>query len=281
MVDDASVERPVTVKLESVVVASAVVPDTVRLVTEAFVVVEFPIVAVVEFKLVIVPEADVSELIVPLVIVVVANVDVPVTVNCVAVAFVAERFVMVEVPKLAFVAVKLSKNALKAERMLAKNDVEVAPPVILRVEIVVVANVVVPVTTKAPVVVEFIVVKLFNPGIDVAYKEPSTVRFVAVALPKFEPPVTVKSEIVVVARLETPNAVKVPCEVSEDVAVITPPVIVLSVAFTAERKLAKKDPVVVPFVRVSLVTVVVPKLVLPSTEKERAVVALPSASTVN
>ncbi len=62
----------------------------------------------------------------------------------------AKRLVIVEVPIVALIAVKLLKNAFNAERILAKNDVEVAPPRTVRSEIVVVASVLVPRTASVP-----------------------------------------------------------------------------------------------------------------------------------
>jgi hypothetical protein len=64
-------------------------------------------------------------------------------------ALLARRLVIVEVPSVAFVAVKLSKNAEKADSKVAKNEVVVAF-VTVRVVIVVVASVEVPAIANVP-----------------------------------------------------------------------------------------------------------------------------------
>jgi hypothetical protein len=279
IVEDASVARPDTVRLEIVVVARVDTPVTTNLVAVALVIVELVTFSVVAVSVLIVAEADVRLFMVPLVIVVVASVEVPVTIKLVVVALVAIRLVTVPVPIVALVAVKLSKNELAAESIEEKKLVEV-PLVRLSKLIVVVASVEVPVTTNDPVVVEFTVLRLVNPGIEVAYSVPRTAKFVAVALANVELPVTVRLEIEVVANVDVPSAVNVPFVVSEDVAVITPPVTVLSVAVTAEIILEKKL-VDVPLVNVRLEIVVVARLVFPSAVKAPVAVALPKMSTVN
>ncbi len=50
----------------------------------------------------------------------------------------------------------------------------------------------------------------------------------------------VRSEIVVVARLEFPRTVSVPCDVKDDVAVMEPPVIDEKIAVIPEMRLLKK-----------------------------------------
>ena len=55
---------------------------------------------------------------------------------------------------------------------------------------------------------------------------------------------TVREVAVVVASVEVPTTVKVPCEVIEEVAVMLPAVKVLIVAVNAERIVEKKDVVV-------------------------------------
>ena len=92
--------------------------------------------------------------------------------------------------------------------------------------------------------------------------------------------VAVSAVIDVVANVEFPSAVKVPFEVSDEVAVIEPPVKVFIVPVTAERKFAKKL-VEVPCVMVALPIVVVPRLVLPKTTKLPVEVEFPFRSTVN
>ena len=52
--------------------------------------------------------------------------------------------------------------------------------------------------------------------------------------------VVVRKEMVVVARVEVPDTARVPCEVSDVVAVIDPPVMVETVADRAERSVVKK-----------------------------------------
>ena len=61
---------------------------------------------------------------------------------------------------------------------------------------------------------------------------------------------TVREVAVVVASVEVPTTVKVPCEVIEEVAVMFPAVKVLIVAVNAERIVEKND-VVVAFVAVN------------------------------
>ena len=54
------------------------------------------------------------------------------------------------------------------------------------------------------------------------------------------PEATARSEIVVVARLELPSTVRVPCEIRDEVAVIEPPVIDENIAVIPETRLVKK-----------------------------------------
>ena len=49
-----------------------------------------------------------------------------------------------------------------------------------------------------------------------------------------------RSEMVVVAKLELPSTVRVPCDVNDEVAVIVPPVISENIAVIPEIKLVKK-----------------------------------------
>jgi hypothetical protein len=230
--------------------------------------------------------AVIKLLMVALVIVVVARVEVPSTTDeLVVVAFVAMRFVTVSVPTLMFVAVMFVKNALTEDSKVEKKLLEVpllkVRLAMVALEIVVLASVEVPVTTNNPVVVELIVVTLLKDEGDETKSDPDTERFVVEAFPREVCPVTVKSAIVVVASEEAPSTVNVPLEVSDEVAVMAPPVRVFMVPVTAERMLAKKL-VEVACPAVSLETVVVPRLVLdPSTAKLPVEVAFPLTSTVN
>ena len=73
---------------------------------------------------------------------------------------------------------------------------------------------------------------------------PDMVRFVVVAYELFKSVMVedaeVRSEIVVVARLELPSTVRVPCEIRDEVAVIEPPVIDENIAVIPETRLVKK-----------------------------------------
>ena len=73
---------------------------------------------------------------------------------------------------------------------------------------------------------------------------PDMVRFVVVAYELFKSVMVedaeVRSEIVVVARLELPSTVRVPCEIRDEVAVIEPPVIDENIAVIPEIQLVKK-----------------------------------------
>jgi hypothetical protein len=73
---------------------------------------------------------------------------------------------------------------------------------------------------------------------------PEIVRFVVVAYELLRativPDATKRSVIVVVASVETPLTWKVPCERSDEVATIFPPVIELKIAVTPLTRLVKK-----------------------------------------
>jgi hypothetical protein len=134
----------------------------VLLVVDAYVAVRLVLVLLEVMRFVMVPDADVRSVIVPLVIVVVARITVPVAVrlpvaNDVDVALPSDEVPEVSVAIVAFVAVRLVNNAVTPFSKVAKKLLLVAlvvtrlvivPDADVRSEIVVVANEDVPVTVS-------------------------------------------------------------------------------------------------------------------------------------